>query len=235
MPRRHRHRMPDLAAIDHFIYLAHRRSTNDQILALIKHTLSRLFTIKERNDGDGHARQSRIRVDLTKHLVPRRLVAGFFLQFTQRRLQRRFAFVDRASRKLERGLTRAVPVIGPLLGGVPLVMVCLITTRSVQITAFLLLGFTLMHFLESKVLLPKIVGHEVDLHPVSVIIALLIGMEFFGFLGVFLAVPIAAVLKIVLAEFHETRARAALARGDTRTLQAVREATPLVEPGAESN
>lgn len=103
------------------------------------------------------------------------------------------------------GLTRAIPVIGPLLGAIPLTLVCFLTTNSVPTTALLLLGFTLMHFLESKVLLPFVVGHEVDLHPVSVILALLIGMEFFGFLGVFLAVPIAAVLKIVLAEWHAGR------------------------------
>jgi predicted PurR-regulated permease PerM len=103
------------------------------------------------------------------------------------------------------GLTRAIPVVGPLLGGIPLVLVCLVTTRSLPITMTLLTGFIMLHFLESKVLLPKIIGHEVDLHPVSVIIVLLLGLEFFGFLGVFLAVPVAAVLKIVLAEWHDNR------------------------------
>lgn len=103
------------------------------------------------------------------------------------------------------GLTRAVPVIGPLLGALPLVVVCFLTTGSVSTTGLLLLGFTLMHFLESKVLLPRVIGHEVDLHPVTVIIALLLGMEFFGFMGVFLAVPLAAILKIVLAEWHAGR------------------------------
>jgi predicted PurR-regulated permease PerM len=105
------------------------------------------------------------------------------------------------------GITRAVPVIGPILGGVPLVLVCLLTTMSLPITLTLLVGFAAMHFLESKLLLPKIVGHEVDLHPVSVIVALLVGMEFFGFLGVFLAVPLAAVLKIVLTEWHASYPR----------------------------
>jgi predicted PurR-regulated permease PerM len=103
------------------------------------------------------------------------------------------------------GLTRAIPVIGPLLGAIPLALVCFLTTNSVSTTSLLLLGFTLMHFLESKVLLPRVIGHEVDLHPVTVIIALLVGMEFFGFLGVFLAVPLAAILKIILAEWHAGR------------------------------
>lgn len=103
------------------------------------------------------------------------------------------------------GITRAVPVVGPLLGAVPLLVVCLFYTHSAETTLILGVGFTLMHFLESKVLLPKIVGHHVDLHPVSVILSLLIGMEFFGFIGVFLAVPIAAVLKILLVEYHRTQ------------------------------
>ncbi len=103
------------------------------------------------------------------------------------------------------GLTRAVPIIGPLLGALPLTLVCFLTTGSVSTTGLLLFGFTLMHFLESKVLLPRVIGHEVDLHPVTVIIALLIGMEFFHLMGVFLAVPLAAILKIVLAEWHAGR------------------------------
>jgi len=125
------------------------------------------------------------------------------------------------------GLTRAVPVIGPLLGGIPLVAVALVTTQSVRLTLILLLGFTIMHFVESKVLLPKIVGHEVDLHPVSVILALLVGMEFFGFLGVFLAVPIAAVLKIVLTEYHASREEQATKTRDVAVLRDLAEAAPL--------
>lgn len=113
------------------------------------------------------------------------------------------------------GITRAVPVVGPLLGAIPLLTVCLFYTRSMETTVVLGVGFTLMHFLESKVLLPKIVGHHVDLHPVSVILALLIGMEFFGFIGVFLAVPIAAVLKIFLVEYHHAQEqKRAVERGD---------------------
>ena len=75
----------------------------------------------------------------------------------------------------------------------------------------------MMHLFESKVLLPKIVGHHVDLHPVSVIISLLIGMEFFGIIGVFLAVPIAAVVKIALVEWY--------AEQDGRNLEPERESS----------
>jgi len=109
------------------------------------------------------------------------------------------------------GLTRGIPVIGPLLGGIPLLLACLFYTQSVQTTGLLLLAFTLMHFLESKVLLPKIVGHHVDLHPVTVILALLVGMEFFGIMGVFLAVPIAAMMKVLLSQWHDAQEKKLLA------------------------
>lgn len=117
------------------------------------------------------------------------------------------------------GLTRAIPVVGPLLGGIPIALLCLVATGSVQTTVFVLIGFMAMHFLESKVLLPKIIGHEVDLHPVSVIVALLLGLEFFGFLGVFLAVPVAAVFKIVLTEWHDARLRQVLAAAPVASTQ----------------
>ncbi|HEX8235184.1 MAG TPA: AI-2E family transporter [Abditibacteriaceae bacterium] len=123
------------------------------------------------------------------------------------------------------GLTRAVPVIGPLLGAIPIVLLCLFTT-NVQTTVIVLFGFIAMHFLESKVLLPKIVGHEVDLHPVSVIVALLLGMEFFGFLGVFLAVPVAAVLKISLAEWHNSRVQTEAIAAGTAVAVADKPNTP---------
>ena len=113
------------------------------------------------------------------------------------------------------GFTRAIPVIGPLLGAIPLLVVCLIYTQSVQTTTLLLGAFMLMHLIESKILLPKIVGHHVDLHPVTVIIALLIGLEFFGFMGVFLAVPIAAVIKIALVEYQRNQQAKLLANGAT--------------------
>jgi len=115
------------------------------------------------------------------------------------------------------GVTRAVPVIGPMMGAIPLVFVTLIYTQSVDTTLLLVGAFTLMHLFESKVLLPKIVGHHVDLHPVSVIISLLIGMEFFGIIGVFLAVPIAAVVKIALVEWY--------AEQDGRNLEPERESS----------
>jgi len=57
--------------------------------------------------------------------------------------------------------------------------------------------------LEGFVLTPRIVGQSVGLHPAAVIVALLIGGDLFGFLGLLIAVPAAAVVKVFAAEFME--------------------------------
>jgi predicted PurR-regulated permease PerM len=57
--------------------------------------------------------------------------------------------------------------------------------------------------LEGFVLTPRIVGQSVGLHPAVVIVALLIGGDLFGFLGLLIAVPGAAVVKVFVDELGE--------------------------------
>jgi len=94
-------------------------------------------------------------------------------------------------------VTRVIPVIGPLLGGIPIVL--LSALQGPDRALIVLIAFTLMHFIESKVIMPRVIGYRIKLHPAVVIIVLLIGAEFFGMWGMFLAAPVAAVAK---AMFH---------------------------------
>ena len=52
-------------------------------------------------------------------------------------------------------------------------------------------------------LTPLLVGDKIGLHPVAVIFAVLAGGQLFGFVGVLLALPIAAVIAVVLRHVHE--------------------------------
>jgi predicted PurR-regulated permease PerM len=103
------------------------------------------------------------------------------------------------------GLARAVPVIGPLVTGVPIAAIAWIQVdlRTALIAVAL---FCIMHFVESKLLMPKVLGLQATLHPVVVIVALLIGGEFFGIIGMFVAVPVAAVCRVVFLHWREARA-----------------------------
>jgi predicted PurR-regulated permease PerM len=66
--------------------------------------------------------------------------------------------------------------------------------------------------LEGFVLTPRIMGHTVGLHPAVVIVALLIGGDLFGFLGLLIAVPLAAVVKVFIDELSDTYRRSSLFR-----------------------
>lgn len=63
--------------------------------------------------------------------------------------------------------------------------------------------FTLGQMLEGMLLTPLLVGDRIGLHPVAVIFAILAGGQLFGFTGVLLALPVAAVIMVLLRNMHE--------------------------------
>jgi len=60
--------------------------------------------------------------------------------------------------------------------------------------------FLVLHQLEANVLVPKIMERRVGVSPVTVIIALLIGVELWGIVGALLAIPTAAILSVIVQE-----------------------------------
>jgi predicted PurR-regulated permease PerM len=74
------------------------------------------------------------------------------------------------------------------------------------------LAYTAVQTLEGFVITPRIVGHTVGLSEIWVLVALFVGAELFGFLGVLLAVPAAAVVKIFVAPALRYYRRTALFR-----------------------
>jgi predicted PurR-regulated permease PerM len=96
-------------------------------------------------------------------------------------------------------ITRVIPVIGPIIGGIPIVLFA--SLQGWESGLFVLVAFTVMHLVESKVVMPRIIGYRIHLHPAVVIVVLLIGAEFFGMWGMFLAAPVVAVAKVVFHYF----------------------------------
>jgi predicted PurR-regulated permease PerM len=99
------------------------------------------------------------------------------------------------------GLTRAIPIIGPVVGAAPL-LIAVLVAKPFHYSLWVLAAFILMHFLESKLLMPKVLGLQLRIHPVLIIAVLLIGAEFFGVVGMFLAVPVFAAFKFLLADYR---------------------------------
>lgn len=99
-------------------------------------------------------------------------------------------------------ITRAIPVIGPVVSGIPIVLVGLLYSERMDIPLILLIFITVMHFAESKFIMPRLIGDRLHLRPAIVIIVLLIGAEFFGLIGMFLAAPIAAIIRDVIRYYY---------------------------------
>ena len=100
--------------------------------------------------------------------------------------------------------TRAIPVIGPFLGGVPLVLLTFVYGAQIHnpyLWVWTTIAFGVMHIIETKLVMPQFLGRALNLHAVVVIIALLIGGEFFGLMGMFLAAPVAALIRVLLEHY----------------------------------
>ena len=101
------------------------------------------------------------------------------------------------------GITRAIPIIGPIVSGIPIILVgALSSPGRIEVPLYLALFVTVMHFSESKFIMPHLIGRRLHLHPAVVIIVLLIGAEFFGLVGMFLAAPVAAIVRELLRRYY---------------------------------
>lgn len=100
------------------------------------------------------------------------------------------------------GITKAIPIVGPIIGAVPAIFLALLRPDPLKTALWVLLFFSLVQFLENKIILPKVMEYYVKLHPATIIVALLAGGELGGILGMFVAVPVAAVIKVFYNHFY---------------------------------
>ncbi len=105
------------------------------------------------------------------------------------------------------GATSVIPFMGLVVGLVPSLLLTFLRFHDWQHVVGVVAVFVVVHLLEGNVITPKVLGERLGLHPVVVLLALLVGGDLFGFLGILLAVPAAAVIKVlwrdVLAFYRE--------------------------------
>jgi predicted PurR-regulated permease PerM len=101
------------------------------------------------------------------------------------------------------GLISFVPYLGSIAGILMGVIAALVQYGDWLHLALVVGVFVVGQLLEGYVLVPRLVGERIGLHPLAVIFAVLAGGELFGFLGVLLALPAASVLLVVLRYAHE--------------------------------
>ena len=96
------------------------------------------------------------------------------------------------------GLLSFVPYLGFITGFAAAIIASLVTHGDWTHLLMVIGVFVVGQLLEGYVLVPRLVGEKIGLHPVAVIFAVLAGGYLFGFLGVLLALPAASVILVLL-------------------------------------
>ena len=131
------------------------------------------------------------------------------------------------------GIADLMPLVGATIGGVVAVLAGFI--HSVPAGIVVLVFFVLYQQLENHLLQPLVFARTVKLNPLTVIIAILIGVELMGVLGALLAIPVASMIQVILRDVWDHRRgrpKAEPTVGEEERPAAAEEPAPAL-PGAQ--
>jgi len=101
--------------------------------------------------------------------------------------------------------TETIPIVGPIIGSIPAIMLAYLVSPALAFKVIVFYIF--VHQLENHIIVPNIMGHTIHLHPVVVIISLLIGYQMLGIVGMMIAVPVTALLRVLIKNLWITTER----------------------------
>lgn len=116
------------------------------------------------------------------------------------------------------GLGSIIPYFGFAIGIVSATAAALVQFGTFESVLMVWLVFAIGQAIEGWVLQPFLVGDKIGLHPVAVIFAIMAGGQLFGFVGMLLALPAAAVIMVLLRHAHERYQKSRLYQAGTRTV-----------------
>lgn len=108
------------------------------------------------------------------------------------------------------GIVSFIPYLGAIVGVAAGLVAAMVQFGDWWHVALVLAVFGIGQTVESFLLTPLLVGDRIGLHPVAVIFAIMAGGHLFGFLGVLLALPVAAVVMVLLRYLHQRYADSSL-------------------------
>ncbi len=101
------------------------------------------------------------------------------------------------------GIVSFVPYLGLIVGIVVAGTASIVQVHDLSLLLFVIAVFAVGQLLEGFVLTPWLVGERIGLHPVMVIFSVMAGGQLFGFFGILLALPVSAVLVVLLRYAHD--------------------------------
>ncbi len=102
------------------------------------------------------------------------------------------------------GLANLIPYVGPIAGAIPAIIVSIMQFGDLSMVLWIAVAFTIVQLVDNVLVQPLVVAKTVNLHPLIVLLVVIIGGQFFGVLGMLLAVPATGVLKVIGEEGYKS-------------------------------
>jgi putative permease len=105
-------------------------------------------------------------------------------------------------------ITNLIPYIGPVIGAVPAFIILFVNSdllfesMSVSVVAVSSV-YLIAHAIDAIFIIPIVVAKIVNLHPVTVIVVIILGAQLLGVLGMIISIPMASLIKLLLASFYQ--------------------------------
>lgn len=102
------------------------------------------------------------------------------------------------------GVGNLIPYVGPIFGYISIAIICIVTGQYDKLVLGIILMAVIM-FIDGNVINPKLLSHSVKVHPLLVVASLIAGGAIGGFLGMIVAVPTGALIKLYFDRLMERR------------------------------
>jgi len=110
------------------------------------------------------------------------------------------------------GLGHLIPYFGPIIGGIPAIIVSIVQHGNLSQVPLILLVVLVTYALDNGFVQPYVFGKSVDMHPIAIILLIISGGTLFGLFGMLLAVPVATVIKTFAKEIYIAKKNYKIAR-----------------------
>jgi putative permease len=98
------------------------------------------------------------------------------------------------------GLANIIPYVGPLAGGLLASIMTVLTTGDLSRVISVIVAFAIIKLIDDAIIQPLVIARSVDMHPLLVLLAVIIGGQFFGVIGMILSVPFVGFVRVAFVE-----------------------------------
>ena len=98
------------------------------------------------------------------------------------------------------GIANIIPYFGPITGAIIAIIVSVLQTGDFHLASYVIVAFIIIKLIDDTIVLPMVMSKSVHISPLTVLLAIMIGGQLFGILGMLLSIPVAGFIKVIVHE-----------------------------------